>query len=131
MTLTEKKSGKIIGSVHDPFECCNPYYVVKDENKNVRYRILGSCCQKGFYCCSDIFFYIYPAGDSAMSEENAIGKITKVWTDCPKECCTNANDFHTEFPKDATAEDKLLLISVTLLIDYSLFEREQQNGQGA
>ena len=128
MTLTEVGSGRVIGSVHDPFTCCNPYYAVKDENMNVKYRVFGACCQKGFFCCSDVFFFIYPGGDSEMKEENSIGTITKKWTDFIKETYIYANDFVTEFPKDATADDKLLLIGVTLLIDYTLFEREQKNG---
>ena len=124
MTLTEVRTGRIVGSVHDPFTCCNPFYLVKDENKNVKYRVYGACCQKGFCCCSDVFFYIYPGGDCEMKEENAIGTITKKWTDCVKECCTKANNFLTEFPKDATPDDKILLIGITLLIDYTIFERE-------
>ena len=127
MTLTEVRTGKIIGSVHDPWTCCDPVYSVKDESKNVKYRIQGDCCQKGFFCCSDIFFYIYPGGDSAMTQENSIGKITKKWTDCVQESCTNANNFFTEFPNEATAEDKILLIGVTLLIDYTLFEKDNKN----
>ena len=124
MTLTENNSGRVVGSVHDPFTCCNPFYEVKGENGEVKYRVFGACCQKGFYCCSDVFFFIYPGGDSEMKEENAIGTITKKWTDCIKETYTNANNFVTVFPKDATADDKLLLIGLTLLIDYTLFEKE-------
>ena len=127
MILTENSTNKEIGSVHDPFTCCNPFYSIKDENKNEKYRIYGACCQKGFWCCEDVLFYIYPGGDSEMKEENAIGKITKKWTDCVKECFTKANNYVTDFPKDATPDDKLLFIGVTLLIDYTLFEKEQNN----
>jgi hypothetical protein len=125
MILNDVRNNRLVGSVHDPFDCCNPNYIIKDENKNIKYRISAACCQKGFYCCSDIYFYIYPAGDLPMVEENAIGKITKLWTDCMKEACTKANNFLTVFPKDATVDDKVLLIGATLLIDYTLFEKEE------
>jgi hypothetical protein len=131
MTLTEVSSGRVVGSVVDPFTCCNPYYEVKDAEQVVKYRVYGACCQKGFCCCSDVFFFIYPGGDSDMKEENAIGTITKKWTDCVKETYTNANNFLTVFPKDANADEKLLLIGVTLLIDYTIFEREKNQGGGA
>lgn len=126
MTLTENQTGRIVGSVHDPWQCCNPYYELKDSNKNLRYRIMGACCQKGFFCCSDIFFNIYPA-TGEMNPENIIGKITKKWTDCVKEVCTKANNYVTDFPLDATADDKILLIGITLLVDYTIFEKEDRN----
>ena len=122
---TEVSSNRYIGSVHEPFACCNLVYLVNDENKNVKYRIAGDCCQSGFFFCSDIFFNIYPEGNSEMKKENAIGKITKKWTDCIKEVCTNANNFTCDFPENATAEDKILLIALTLFIDYTLFEKEK------
>lgn len=123
MTLTEVSSNRVIGKVTDPFTCCNPYYEVKDENDNPKYKVYGACCQKGFWCCDDVFFHIYKH-DAEMKEENAIGRIVKKWTDCPQEVCTKANNFITEFPKDSTADDKLLLIGLTLLIDYTIFESQ-------
>ena len=125
MTLTELSSGRVVGSVHDPWSCCNPYYAVKDEAGAIKYRVYGACCQKGFYCCSDVFFFIYPA-EGDMDEKNAIGTITKKWTDCVKESYTNANNFVTVFPNNSSADEKLLLIGVTLLIDYTMFEKEKK-----
>lgn len=126
MLLIESRTGRVVGSVYDNFSLCNNYYEIKDEYKNVKYKIYGGpCTPNGNFCYSEKFFNIYDS-DSEMKEENSIGMITKKYSDCIEELYLNANSYVTDFPKDATADDKLLIIGVTILIDYTLFEKEDK-----
>lgn len=48
--LTEKGLNNIIGSVRDPFDCCDYTFEVYDERDNLDYILQADCCQAYFWC---------------------------------------------------------------------------------
>jgi hypothetical protein len=93
-----------------------------DNKGDIRYNMIGSCCQFGMMCnstigrCYEVTFDIYRVQDP----ENSCGKVIKI-AKCSS-CITNADTFNVFYPKDASPEEKMLIISATLMIDYCFFE---------
>lgn len=126
MTVTwclDNPQGRTIGTVQYPWNCCNEEFLVLT-NAGIRYKIVGNCCQMGMMCntsigrCMEVLFDIY----RIENPDTPCGKIIKV-AKCTS-CVTNADTFNLFYPKDATPEEKMLLISCTLMLDYSFFEDE-------
>lgn len=126
MIAYHRASNTKIGKVTRPFSCCNPYYEVYDEKDNLNYYISAKCCQCGFICpCNEVNFLIFSGDNSGdFSDSNAIGRIKKLNAGCVQEMFTKADNFEIEFPENANPEQKLLLISTALLIDYTHFEKQ-------
>ena len=53
---------------------------------------------------------------------NKVGQITKMSAQSYSEVVTDADSYQVSFPQQASAEDKLLLIALGLMIDYQYFE---------
>ena len=122
MDITLEESKKYLGSVREPFTCCDEDAEVYDENHNLRYRLVGNCCQIGLCCGSsakkmaEIEFIIKRNGDQ-------VGMMKKMSSSLG-EYFTKADSYKISFPLDATPEEKLLLICAGLLIDYQYFEND-------
>jgi len=114
-----------IGRVREPFTCCDRDAEVYGSDNNLRYRLVGSCCQYGFCCGAaaekmvEIEFAIERGGEQVgmMKKMNAMGF---------GEFFTKADSYKITFPADATAEEKMLLICAGLLIDYQNFEKKER-----
>ena len=121
--------GKLVGTVKQPFYCCDPIFTIKDASGKFKYFIHADCCQCGFCCknnicgkLSDVIFYIYSNLDKTVK----IGSITKKVANL-SEMITNADSYSIIFPKVAFPEDKLLLIAAGLMIDYQYFESSPES----
>jgi hypothetical protein len=118
---------KLLGSVVNPFMCCDKGVTIYDENRTLIYDIKGNCCQLGLWCacpcepCQTVEF------DLTDGKGNKAGHLQKRTSGCVKNIVTDADKFSLTFPKEATAEHKALLISAVLLIDYSYFEQTGKN----
>lgn len=127
MTATDKTLNKQIGSIKDDWRCCDPSFEIFDENGKLKYRVHGDCCQCGifFKCYSRFYethFYIYDVNQTSFDKDYAVGKIKREQKEFLKAWCTDADNFEINFPKNATAHDKLMIISCALMIDYTYFE---------
>lgn len=89
--------------------------------------IMVKCSGKG--CCS-VPFLLWDAksGEKVQTEFDGDGEaaITKLWAGLKKECCTTADNFAITFPKECTPERKIGLLGSTFLLDFTVFERQQQ-----
>lgn len=116
-----------IGKVREPFSCCDPLYHLINNKNEVRFKICANCCQCGLICrnscgrCAEVDFPIYPGNSDTFSNENSVGSIKKVFSGM-QELVSDATNFKIQFPQNATPEEKLLLISTTLMIDFRHFE---------
>ncbi len=127
--------GNQIGSVKQPFICCNcdPVFYVYDSSDDIKYKIRTSCCQCGIMCkgslfgeCSSVCFGIYEKNETHFVPDNMIGYINKKSGDI-EQLLTDADSFVLEFPQNATPEDKMNLIASVLMIDYQYFEDNGKN----
>ena len=112
------------GRIKQPFTCCDPEFTLFDNTGTIRYIIHGDCCQCGLLCAnnfcgklSEVIFNVY----SAANREVPCGSITKKRA-TTTELVTSADSYQINFPKDATPQDKILLIVSGLMIDYQFFE---------
>merc|ERR1712216_603971 len=95
-------------------------WVVLDESETQIYGAAGSVCQPGICCpcCGSVDFEITDSAGQPTS-----GKIQKVFNGCA-EMAAKVNKFHVTFPVGATAQQKLVLMGTTFLIDFEYFEKK-------
>ena len=115
------------------FTCCDPEFEVYNSN-GLKYFVRADCCQCGLLCANNFCgklstatFEVYQPGTS-----NIIATISKMVAQSFSEVMTDADSYQVGFPPGATAEDKLLLIALGLMIDYQYFETdssESNNGR--
>ena len=123
LTLTE---GQIkMGTIRHTFSICDPEFEVFDERNQLKYIVTASCCQCGLLCAnnfcgklSEAIFDILEPGNGQI-----IGKIVKNSADY-SELVTDADSYQIKFPSIASPNDKLLLMSLGLMIDYQYFETD-------
>ena len=126
MDVRHVDTGKFFGRIREPFACCDLVTEVYDCTGNLRYTLNANCCQDGLCCgaaCQklmDIQFDILQGGA-------VVGRLCKVPADFA-EFWSKADSYSVQFPPMATPEEKMLLIVAALMIDYSFFENEEDEG---
>ena len=115
--LTAKyANGNVFGRVTEPYCVLKTTFNVYDASNQLKYIIVFDCCDWG---CCDYNANIYKADN----ENIAIGTISKKAT--LKDLFLSCTTFEIVFPNDATPDDKMLIISNVLLIDYRMFEKKK------
>lgn len=116
-----------IGSVVDPFNCCDLTFTVKDGEGEEAMMVKGGCCQPGLCCplpcgpCSEIHF------DAEDMEGNHIGSMSKKLPSCLHGLFAGDVDhFQVTFEGDEghTFEDpkmKVLMMAVAVFMDFRYF----------
>jgi len=112
----------VFGRVTEPCRFCNckPLFHVYNASNQLKYVIEFSCCN---WNCCDYKANIY----NGNNKDVAIGTVVKKAS--LKDYFLQCTTFEVVFPNDATPENKMLLISNTLLIDYRLFERKLEKDE--
>jgi hypothetical protein len=90
----------------------------------------GICIQPqcGRRCCSIPFYFFDPTtGKQVYANENIdkSAQIRQVRNGLKKECFSSATSFAIKFPEDADAKRKAGILGLTFLLDFTLFERQQ------
>lgn len=120
----ERGNNMYLGKVVDPFDCCKNDYEVFDANNNKRFHAQADCCQLGFLCqcpcesCETVEFKLW-SGDKQAQQQSIVKKGTG---DCCKNAISVADNFIVPFPQGSNWQDKALLLSLALMIDYLQFE---------
>jgi len=130
MTGTLSSSNQTIGKIVQPWTCMDPIWDIYGEDDKHKYVIQPDCCQCGIwgsrYCgkCYETTFRIFTAAKFAenANPESADGKITRKLDGLAQTVLTDADNFEINFPKCASAHEKMMIIGTTLMIDYSYFE---------
>lgn len=128
--LTENGQNTYIGKVRDPFDCCNHGFTVLDTNDQIKFVAEAGCCQLGLCCqcpcdsCERVVFDFW-SGDKSVQEQ----PIIKTGQGCTRNALTTADNFTIPFPLSATWQDKSLILALTLMIDFLMFENKDQGSQ--
>ncbi len=116
---------KLLGRVHDPFNCCDLTFNCYDDAGNKDYFIKGNCCQCGICChcpcgpCKRVNFKIFD------SEGHEVGSIEKIWLSCVRDAFSNADTYIANFPAKATWKQKAVILGATIMIDFRHFEEKK------
>jgi len=129
VALVEDGKNEPLGKIKDCYQCFNIRNEVYDKDSNLRFTIEASVCQMGMLCkapcesCETVTFEIKsPNGD-------IVGSLIKKSPGCAKAMISDADNFALKFPPSATKEDKALLVSSVLLLDFRYFEEKGGNQQ--
>ena len=125
-----KEPGDYIGKIINPFKWCNKELQILDNKNDLKYIIWGDCCQLGFWCkfpcepCQTIEFQILDAGRNPTN-----GRLMKKSAGCLKAAISDADNFSLVFPQQATREDRALLMSAVIMLDFMYFEENPNQNQ--
>jgi len=117
---TEGGRNEYLGKIVDPFNWCNIQLDVYSQEDTLKYIIFGNCCQAGiwFKCpcqsCETLDLEIRSTSGEIISK---IQKGPHI-----KNNENTADNFLVDFPKNISPNDKLLLMSGVLFLDYKYFE---------
>ena len=109
-------AGQGIGRVTQTWSFCRSAFIVTDENGTEAYYIEGL----GFHCAfgQDIHYKIFEGPGSSSGKE--VGNITKKWRGFTQELSPYSNKFLIEFPVDADAKMKAVLVGAGVLLGLML-----------
>lgn len=129
--LTENNQNAYIGKVVDPFDCCNHSFRVYGDSGDLRFVVEADCCQLGLMCqcpcdsCEKVVFNVW-RGEKVREEQ----PLLKLGTgSCCKNAWTTADNFSLPFPSNSTWQEKSLLLSLVMMIDYLMFEHSEEKKQ--
>lgn len=110
-----------IGTIEDPFACCEMNQQIRDDRGALLYTTSGSVCQLGLCCpcVGSVDFQIKQAGA-------AVGSISKRPLTC-EECIGKTNRFTVDFPAKASPNEKRLIFAAAMLADLEYFEQNKNN----
>ena len=123
--------GNNLGTVKHVFTLMDPRFDVYDENQQLKYIVTADCCQCGLLCANNFCGKLSEAEFDILEPGNnqIIGKIVKQSATF-SEMVTDADSYQIVFPDKSTAKEKLLLLSLGLMIDYQYFETDASSNSG-
>lgn len=121
-TITEVPSGRVIGSLRDPWACCNFTYQVMDSSGAERLNTNTCCCQLGACCACPGNKVTYPVLDSADSHE--VATVQKIWMcgDCCPCCSKEWSNVTVHYGEATNLDYKLLLLALGSFIQIRQFD---------
>ena len=114
-------TGQAIGKIKHVCTVCDPIFEVYN-GAGLRFIVTGSCCQCAIIFPST-FGKCYRGEFDILEGGQPVGKITREIANMA-EMNTDADTYVVNFPPTADANDKLLLIGLTMLLDYQYFETD-------
>jgi hypothetical protein len=128
ITMTDA-AGETLGSIQDPFACCNLTFTIRDESDESIATIEGGCCQWGLCCplpcgpCATVEF------DVKDSEGNDIGHLEKKVPGCCKFCfASDVENYKVDWEGVEDPIVRALLMAATIFIDFRYFN-DNKNDQ--
>ncbi|EAR88885.2 scramblase (macronuclear) [Tetrahymena thermophila SB210] len=126
----ENGSKVLYGLIKNPFQCCELGCEVYDANEQLKFLIKGKCCQLGLICrglpCDSCQQYEFTVQNTTGQ---IVTRLLKKSSGFIKSYLSNCDDFSLGFPINSTAQEKALLMSATIFLDYMYFENKQTNNQ--
>jgi len=117
-----------VGYVQDHCACCGFREELHNEKGEHLYTVRGTACQLGAFCpCCDAKLDVV---DRKFAGERIVGSVTKRaggLCQVAKDAFLDLQNFDVKAPKDATPDDKALLVATALMLDLQYFERRQEN----
>eukprot|EP01016_Furgasonia_blochmanni_P008246 TRINITY_DN13323_c0_g2_i2.p1 TRINITY_DN13323_c0_g2~~TRINITY_DN13323_c0_g2_i2.p1 ORF type:complete len:339 (-),score=40.71 TRINITY_DN13323_c0_g2_i2:89-1045(-) len=122
-------SGPLLGKIRSPFTLLDYALEVINDKDEVRYKIIGPCCQLARWlpcpcdACQRMHFIVY---DATGTKE--LGRLDRLQPGCLKALTSTADNFALPYPEDATPEDRALLMAAVIFLDYRFFEGSVTKG---
>merc|ERR1712232_695589 len=126
--ITDVASGQKIGSIKDPFACCDLTFTLMDAQDNDVLYAKGGCCQLGLFCplpcgpCSEVHFDVTDA-----ASDQIVGHVTKKVPNCLKWLIPgeSVDNYHVDFQKVQHPQWKAMLMVLSVFIDFRYFSETQ------
>jgi len=126
----ETASGYKIGSLTNPFTCCNLNFDINDAAGEPVMSVNGGCCQLGLICpcpfgpCAEVTFEVLDAGG------NELGEITKRVPGCCKwMIADDVDNYNVDFEQIGDSKNKILLMAAAIFMDFRFFNNNSADGQ--
>lgn len=127
----KESNGDYLGKIINPFTCCSRNLEIYDNKNSLKYIIHGNCLQLGFFCplpcepCQIIDFDILDANGGTIPGS----RLQKRSAGCLKAAVSDADNFSLVFPPSSSKEDRALLMSAVIMMDFMFFEEKQDTNQ--
>lgn len=100
-------------------------YLLRPETCCCGICVVFNCNKRG--CQVPFYFWDPASGEKVKSKTGGEDpQILKVWAGMKKECLSTADTFAVHFPPGISAERKAGLLGLTFLLDFTVFERQQE-----
>lgn len=117
-------NSKPLGRFRDPCTCCNYNTEIYDSYGNLRYTVIGDCCQTGF-CGGSASKKFASIRFDITQNGQIVGMIKKLAASSFGEFFTKADSYQVFFPSNATPEEKMMFIIAGIMLDYQFFEEKK------
>lgn len=132
VNMTDVTTGEKIGSIKDPFACCDLTFAVLGPDGSTALKANGGCCQWGLCCplpcgpCAEVNF---PVTDANSGDE--VGKLQKKVPGCCKFfLAPDVDNFNVEFGEVQSPQFKALLIGLAIFMDFRYFNENPNDDNG-
>jgi len=130
VVITELPSGRVLGSVREPFTFCNLRFTVHGLDESPVLETDIPCCRWGLCCpcpcdglaCNRVSF---PIMDVSSGREAAEVMKQWMWGDCIQ-CLGEWDNFWINFGDVVNPDYKILLLALSIFIQIRLFDRRNQ-----
>ena len=114
-----------VGTIKEIFACCEEIYEIYDDKDTKKYLIKAKSCQCGLLCSNSIFGPISEACFNIIDPESneQIGIISKK-SPSKSDDINEHENYMINFPEKASGNEKLLITTLGLIIDYQYFEMD-------
>jgi len=120
--IYEGSSQQKVGSIRDPFACCDLTFSLMDGDATEVMQAKGGCCQWGLCCplpcgpCSTVTF------DIATTKDENVGQMVKQVPSCLKWCfASDVDNYKLDLEGVSDSRSKLLLIALAVFVDFRYF----------
>ena len=112
-----------LGSIRQPNACCcsDPDFQIKNSSNFIKYRVVTNGCQCAYCCCDGCCCLLSPVSYKILDSTNTqiVGEILKSELSNTDKALLN---YSISFPIDATADEKILIISTAIAIDNFIYK---------
>jgi len=121
--ITDAVSQERIGSIRDPWACCDMTFSVRDAVNSDIIWARGGCCQPGLMCplpCGPCKWVTFDMEDTHSGKK--IGQLSKHVPSCLKFLLAcDVDNYKLEFGDVSDPRTKALLVALTIFIDFRYF----------
>jgi len=130
--VTDVVQGKKIGSMKDPFACCNLTFSMRDAEDNDVLYANGGCCQWGLCCplpcgpCAEVNFPVtdFKSGDDVAHVQKKVPGCCKFFL------APDVDNYKVDFQKVQDPNWKALLMAFTIFLDFRFFNDNSNDDNG-
>lgn len=123
VNMMDANTNEKLGSIRDPFACCDLTFSVRDSADQDVLHAKGGCCQWGLCCplpcgpCSKVHFPIHDA-----KGDEAVGGIEKQVPSCLKFCLApDVDNYKVDFKGMKDPTNKALVMGLAIFMDFRYF----------